>query len=887
MPFRILTAAILVALCVAAAPASAANPPDSLPLGPLPRDVVPEHYRLAFTIDPTKPRFSGRDEIDVNFVQPRHSIFLHGKDLDVHAALLRLPSGETIGAHYEQVHESGLARLSFDREVPAGRATLIFDYDAALGASLSGLYKVVDGGDDYAFTQFEASDARRAFPSFDEPGFKTPFDISIAAPTADKVVSNTPVLATAAAGEGLTRTSFEATRPLPTYLVALAVGPLDIVDGGDIPANSLRARPVHLRGIAAKGKGEQLRFALSFTPRVVIALEDYFGIAYPFPKLDIIAVPDFAAGAMENAGAITFRERLVLMDGRAPLEQKRLGLAVQAHEIAHQWFGDLVTPRWWDDTWLNESFANWMENKIAGTVRSDWDFSRDTLRAGLAVMTLDELPSARAIHQPIANSGDIENSFDGITYNKGAAVLSMFENYLGADVFRAGISAYLRKFSSGNATAQDFIETVAKAAGHPETIGALRDFIDQPGIPKLETTLKCRASAAEIRVARSMYVPIGRTPVSRAWRVPMCVSAPGRPKTCALVDSPGRIVRLAGRCPAYVFPNAEGGGYYRFDIGTSSWRTLIEATPGLDAAEQLTLSSNIAAAFRAGRASAADFVAAVAALAPVAKWDLVSAIHDTLHGFDQDILRPEDRPALRTFVRARFAQRFQSMSYRGARMAEPAGIALLRAQLATLLVEEGRDPQVTSALVPAARAYLASDGLDTNGMSRELMQEGMRAGVLGGGTAFEDALVDAFLKSGKQYLRQQMIAAAGATENAAFADRWLSLVPKMRSGELITLMRSGPEDAVMRTRIWAWVKANYGTLVQRLPPQALAATPAVLGHACDAASRADLDGFFRPRLASLPGMARPLALAEEQIDRCMAFKAARANELAAAVSASK
>jgi alanyl aminopeptidase len=203
------------------------------------------------------------------------------------------------------------------------------------------------------------------------------------------------------------------------------------------------------------------------------------------------------------------------------------------------------------------------------------------------------------------------------------------------------------------------------------------------------------------------------------------------------------------------------------------------------------------------------------------------------------------------------------------------------------VVEEARDQQVTSALIPSAQAYLASDGLDTGGMSRDLMQEAMRAGVLGGGAGFEDALVAGFLKSGKEYVRQQVLIAAGATENPAYADRWLALTPQMRSGELITLLHSASNDAVMRIRIWAWMKANYDGLAARLSPEAMAGMPGVMARACDEVSRVELDSFFRPKLAGLPGAARPLALAEEQIDRCIAFKAAKGTEIAAALRAAR
>src|SRR5262249_30541069 len=254
------------------------------------------------------------------------------------------------------------------------------------------------------------------------------------------------------------------TKPPPTYLIALAVGPLDIVDGGDIPANQVRSRPLHLRGVTARGNGPRIRYALSLTPKIVTALESYFGIAFPFQKIDILAVPDFAAGAMENAGAITFRERLLLMDTNASLDQKRSSLIVQAHELSHQWFGDLVTPSWWDDIWLNESFASWMEYKIAQKVLPAEQFETETLRNSFDAMDLDELESARQVHQPVRNADDIANAFDSITSDRGSWFLFMSEGFRGDELFRKGTHTYLTKYVWQTATAENFIGAIADVA---------------------------------------------------------------------------------------------------------------------------------------------------------------------------------------------------------------------------------------------------------------------------------------------------------------------------------------------------------------------------------------------------------------------------------------
>jgi len=859
-----------------------------IPMAMLPRVVTPTDYRLTFTIDPTQARFTGHDEIDVKFAAPRRAIYLDGLDLHVQRVVVRLASGQTVAARYEQVHSSGIARLLFAEIVPTGPATLIFDYDAPFGQSLAGLYTVSDGSEQYAFTQFESTDARRAFPSFDEPGFKTPFTVTVNAPGADKVIANTPVTYDSSAGKGLTKTVFAPTRPLPTYLIALAVGPFDIVDGGDIPANpnAHRTVPIHLRGITTKGKGDQIRYALTFTPKIILNLESYFGIAYPFQKLDLLAVPDFAAGAMENAGAVTFRERLLLLNANSSLDQKRASLSVQSHELTHQWFGDLVTPRWWDDIWLNESFANWMESKASAAVEPDWSFERERLESAIRIMDVDELPSARQIHQPVNGPDEIENSFDGITYDKGAAVLTMFESYLGPDLFNRGIHAYLTKFAGGNATAYDFVGTIAQTTNHPEIVEAFNSFINQPGVPDLQTTLQCASNGASVGVAQTMYVPLGRTAPQRSWKIPMCLSTPTNARSCQLIDAGSATVSLGATCPFYVVPNAEGKGYYRYTMDEKGWAALIKTAPTLSPADQLALFANVDAALHAGQASAADLLAVISAVAPTAQWDLIAAFRDSLHNLRQKILANEDMNSYQAFLRTHFAPRLAAIGYAELPNEAPA-ITLARPQLAALLVEEARDPATITALTNAANGTLnAGTGAEPT-VAPDLLRESLRAGMLSGDATFGNRLIVALQGSQDEYFRSSVIYAMAGSEDPAYLDKVLALTPQMRTGELRYVYQYMGAEPVARVQFWTWFKANYPALLKRLSPFGMLRAPLILAGACDSGSRSDLESFFRPKVPQLPGTQRSLALAEEQIDRCIAFKQARGAEVESAIKAAK
>lgn len=440
-----------------AEPAKVLTFPESPPAARLPQGVAPTHYTLHLNIDPREARFSGTTTIDIELDGETSFLWLHGIDLDLTSARATPAGGDSINLAWNQESPNGAARLTADSVLPAGKVRLELAYTAPFNTSLDGLYKVTKGADSYAFTQFEATSARLAFPSFDEPAFKVTFDISLTVPEEYQAITNTPQLSEESSGDGFRTLTFATTKPLPTYLIAFAVGPFDILEWQEIAPTQLRDQPIPLRGFTTRGKGDEIRYALENTAAIVDELEQYFDTPYPYAKLDIIAVPDFAAGAMENAGAITYREQLILLDENAPVRQKRSFFVTHAHELAHQWFGNLVTPVWWDDIWLNESFATWNSHIVLDSLFPDEQY-RDALQnSASGVMRNDSLASARQIREPIERHEDIGSAFNGITYRKGGGVLSMFESFLGRDKFRDGIRHYMKTFAFGNTTAEDFI----------------------------------------------------------------------------------------------------------------------------------------------------------------------------------------------------------------------------------------------------------------------------------------------------------------------------------------------------------------------------------------------------------------------------------------------
>jgi len=380
----------------------ASNSNEQIPIGKLPEWAIPESYDLDFKIDPAQKSYTGKTTIHLKLTQATDHVWIHGKSLSVKDANILSATGQKTTAKYEQASEvDGVSLIKFAQTLPAGQYRLVLDFNADYDQQLDGIYKIEFEGKPYVMTQMEAISARQSFPSFDEPRFKTPFNIRLTIPSKYSGFANTNQVSEQAEKSGWKTLSFAPTKPLPTYLLALAVGPWQVQQGPDIGATEWRKQAIKLRGLAPDGKAEKMQHALSETPAILKTLEDYFAFGYPFDKLDLLAAPDFAAGAMENPGLITFRDYLMLLDKDSPVSFVQSSFNVNAHELAHQWFGDVVTMPWWDDLWLNESFATWMQSKITQQLHPEFNADLERVVDTAGAMKSDSLVSVRRIRQPI------------------------------------------------------------------------------------------------------------------------------------------------------------------------------------------------------------------------------------------------------------------------------------------------------------------------------------------------------------------------------------------------------------------------------------------------------------------------------------------------------
>ncbi|MBZ0237830.1 MAG: M1 family metallopeptidase, partial [Deltaproteobacteria bacterium] len=566
----------------------------------LPRDVAITSYGLELEIDPSQPTMRGTVMIAGSVTRATDVVWLHAEKLTIRDAIARV-DGQVIALEPDTSIARGKLALRPARPLPPGPVTILISYDAPLAeAETSGTFRQKAGDDWYVYTQHEPLSARRSFPCLDEPDSKVPWRVQLTVPASTIAVANAP--AESDVVEGATRkVTFAPTEPLPSYLVAYAVGPFDIVDAGASASGTPH------RILTLKGRASEAAYAAEVMPKITTELERWFGMPHPFPKLDSITIPATSGfSAMENPGLVTYREtRLLLPPDASPAARASL-VGIAAHEVAHQWFGNLVTPVFWDDLWLNEAFASWLPEKVFAALEPTWRRPEDAMDARERALAADSLASARRIRQPIESEGDIVTAFDGITYAKGATVLRLFERRIGEARFQAGVRAYMAKFARRNATAADFLAAIDAAAPGAGAGAAMATLIDQAGAPRLEARVTCpEGGQPGVTLRQSRFVPLGAGAVADTrWRLPVCVSAgtaKAEEEACATVADAETFVPLRA-CPTWVWPNTGGLGYWRTALDAAGWKAL--RTVGwkhLDAAERVAAAHDLFAAVNAGQ----------------------------------------------------------------------------------------------------------------------------------------------------------------------------------------------------------------------------------------------------------------------------------------------
>ena len=825
----------------------------------LPGTVIPDHYTLWFQPDLDKETFKGRESIRVTLTEPTTSITLHSAEITFGEVTIT-SGGRTQTAKVTTDPKTETATFTVPERLGEGQATIQITYNGILNDQLRGFYISKANGRKYAVSQLEATDARRAFPSFDEPMHKATFDISMTIPAGDTAISNGKVVSETAGPQPGTRTvTFARTPRMSSYLVALLVGDFVCREG------SSDGTPI--RVCSTPDKRDLTGFALEAAVQQLKFYNVYFGIKYPFGKLDLIGVPDFSAGAMENAGAITFRDRLLLIDpATASIGAKKRVAGVISHEIAHQWFGDLVTMKWWDDIWLNEGFATWMSNKPIAAWKPEWRVDLDDAADMQGALGIDALRSTRAIRMKVETPEEINEVFDGIAYQKTAAVLHMVEQYVGPEAFRKGVASYLKKHAYANAAGEDFWSEVARVTGKPVD-RIMRSFVDQVGAPVVSVRNSCTQNTGEIElhVNRFSGTP-GASAAPQTWTVPVCLKGANGQARCELIDRSERTIKTDScRAP---FANADSRGYYFTDYTADTVASLAKSPASLSASERISLLGDEWWMVRAGRHDIDLYLDLAASMAMDETPVIIETINTRLEAIADDIADPAERVRFQSWIRARFGPALTSLGLPGAPN-DTEDRQSRRATLLHLVGVVGNDPDVQRKARELATQYLS----DPRSIPSTLAPSVLQVAAIGGDSALYEKYLAELRKGNAQPERYyRYFNALSWFADPALVKRTLefAMSTEVRSQDASTLIGSLLVKPWSNTLAWEFTKDRWPTLMKTLNIfQAIPDIVSSFGAFCSVSRANEVKDFLAKN--SVPAVARAAQQAIERIDNCVAL----------------
>ncbi len=837
----------------------------------LPETAIPSHYSLTLTPDLVAATFTGQESIDLTLTEPSNHITLNALEISFHTISATV-GGKTLPATFSLDEEKAQATFQFGEPLPAGPVKLNISYSGILNNKLRGFYLSKTAKRNYAVTQFESTDARRAYPSFDEPAFKATYDVTLIVDDGDTAISNSPIKTdTPGPIKGKHTIAFETTPKMSTYLVAFLVG--------DFQCTSGSADGVAIRVCATPDKVALTHYGVGVAEYVLKYYNNYFGIPYPLKKLDLIGLPDFEAGAMENFGAITYRETALLIDEKtATLGAKQQVELVIAHEMAHQWFGDLVTMKWWDNIWLNEGFATWMENKAVAHQHPDWDIDQEVAQGLDGTLNLDSQPTTHAIRATANTPHEIEQMFDGISYGKGGAVLHMVENFLGEETFRQGVHNYLSKHLYGNATAEDFWSAQTETSKQP--IDKIMDsFISQPGVPLLTFGEDSHGKVA-VDQHRFYSTPSISADPKQKWTIPVCFLTE-EAKHCEIL-TPDQTTIEAPKSKVF-FANAGGTGYYRSTYPAKVYdKILASAETKLTPVERIMFSGDEWAQVRANKATVGDYLNLVTALKSDPNQAVLSSAVSGAQGiYTRVASTKEERDALSAWVRKNFAAEYAKLP--APSPSDSPNTIKMRSQLFGLLGVYGNDPTVLKQAAELTNKYL--DG--STSVDPTMAQTATYISARNGDTVLFDKLQKIYETSTNPERQETALRLLAMFQDPVLLKRALdyALTDKVRNQDSLIQFAIGLQRDETRAITWQYIQDNWEKLKKEVTPEMGGILVGSTGSFCSAEDRNAVTAFFAAH--PVPATERALKHATDSINSCIEFRTLQEPNLKQWIAAQK
>jgi aminopeptidase N/puromycin-sensitive aminopeptidase len=857
---RVLIASVGLILCVWGASAQR-----------LPGNVKPEAYELTFTPNLEKATFGGGELIRVRLEKAAKTITLNSAEIEFQEVSV-VSGGTTQKAEVTTDEAKEMATLAVAKEIPAGAAEIRIKFTGILNDKLRGFYLSETKKRRYAVTQFEATDARRAFPGLDEPAYKATFQINLVIDKGDTAISNGTIESdTPGPGAGKHTLKFSTTPKISTYLVAMMVG--------DFVCHEGAADSIPIRVCAVPEKKEFTGFALEAAQDILKYYDKYYSLKYPFKKLDIIAFPDFSAGAMENVAAITYRETLLIIDDKtASVDSHEAVADVLAHEMAHQWFGDLVTMKWWDDIWLNEGFATWMAWKPVEAAKPEWHKEQQEIQQTGGALSNDAIASVRAIRANAETPQDIQALFDGVAYGKAASVLRMVEAYVGPEVFQKGVNAYLEKHAYGNATAEDFWNQVTTTSGKPVD-KIMKTFTEQSGAPLVSVQSACSGGKTQLTLTQERYFADAakmKEGSKEIWQIPVSLRAAGsKTVTQKLLTERKQSFELPG-CAAWVYVNASGRGYFRSSYGAA---TLAKMSDELESSfspeERIHYLGDVWTQVRVGRLGIGDYLATLEKMQAERSRAVVGVMMGRFAEIHDTIVAAEDRQKFEAWVR---------------KILEPIAADLgdqpvagesddrrgMRADVIAMLAQVGRDPKLLANSRDVAEQYMK----DPSSVDSAIAGKALTTAALQGDSALYDKYLEHMkaAKTPEEYYAY--FGALGVFPDPALVKRTydFTLGPEVKNQDLFALF--GPlSNYPTQATAWELFKSDFPAIMKKVDGPGAVQFAQAASVFCDVKLRDDSQQFFAAQ--NLPGTQRILQNAKESVNACIELRGLQQSSLAA------
>lgn len=809
--------------------------------------IKPSFQQITLKVDPDSPTFSGETTITIDVTKATDIIGFYQKDLNIQQAYLtngdiRIPL--TVSSHDYDIQQGKATQ-----KIAANRYTLHIVFDGNFNTTSDGMYLSKFEGLNYVFTQFEDMYARRAFPSFDEPGFKIPYQVTVMSPEKHTVLSNT-LVNKRTVKDGWQTVEFNKTKPMPTYLVALAVGELDAYD---IPNLSVPGKIY-----TPKGQSQRTKFAAKNTAGILQNLERYFGSAYPYQKLDFVAVPNFTFGAMENVGLVTYRSSLLLLDDEPRLAEQSSTLNVIAHELAHMWYGNLVTMAWWDDLWLNEAFASWMASKVMMDLYPEQNFKGRLVQEG--AFGADASPTVKPVKKVVKSQTDVMDGL-GLNYSKGESILQLIESMVGEEAFQKGIQTYMKNNAFSNAHADDLWKVLSTVADF-DVPAMMKTYLEQPSYPLVRFS-------ANGEISQTRYHVKGSAVKEQTWIVPLAISYKKNGKVSRtnlfLNTAKQSVIELAEA--DWIFPNENAMGYMRWKVSAEQLAALLDDLSVLNVREKKSLLYNTEALFSAGEIELAEMMTVMDALVddsnPMIGAAVVSTMSDFLYLVDKN-----NEAIFGRFIAKKLTPWFERLGVED-KPGDSTDTTRLRGSVYGMLSRYANTPKVEKVSAQLANMYLA----DPTSVPRSIATRALRYMARFNDQDWFTKLRDFYVANTDANIRGIISRAMIFTDEQQISKTLdFALSDHVSPANAMTNVYAAISGLDDQTMFYVWLDKNFDALSKKMPAYHIARMPEYFSSSCDADNIMLAEKFYAGKKENFEGMARSYDIAIYSAKQCQSLK---------------